>query len=177
MSNTYKRFSLMTMMAMVFSVLLLVPGARGASGSDPGTAPIMAPGFYPDESRYGVGYYNVSGSIGSNLTAIITYTVNASKIALLAPNGTQLDLSNTASGVEVVSIICNSNQMYTLRLADSAENCVVLYRYFTLTICLDGDCGQSDGGIPGFPLIYAGFGILTLMGMVMLWSQRKGKVL
>ena len=118
---SHKKLNLSVMVVIFLTTLLLIPAANGAGGSSVSTAPTLAPGYYPNESRDSSVYYNVSGNIGSNLTVIITYGVgDTSTLILYAPNGTQIDISITLSGIEVVTTICDSNELYTIR---ETEDC------------------------------------------------------
>jgi hypothetical protein len=158
------------LIAMVFFLFLLIPTVNGTGGTTIGNAPTFEPGYYPDEVRFGYAHYNISGQIGSNLTVIVTYTVpDSSALRLYAPNGTELADSNTLSGVEVVSAICDSDLLYTIRLANPFPNGVGSHSY-SLTICLDDNCG---GGIPGFDLLVAFLGIITLVGIVIFYKEHQ----
>lgn len=166
---THKKLNLSVMVVVFLTTLLLIPAANGAGGSSVGTAPTLAPGYYPNESRDSSVYYNVSGNIGSNLTVIITYGVGeASTLFLYAPNGTQIDLSMTVSGIEVVTTICDSNELYTIRVSPSNG---IGVDSFALTICLDDNCGGD--GIPGFDLLVAFLGIVTLVGLIIFYKKRQ----
>lgn len=164
-----KKFNLLISMVFFLFLFLFIPTVNGTGGTTIGTAPTFTPGYYPDEVRSSSPvYYNVSGQVGSTLTVTITYTV-ASALRLYAPNGTSLDYSNTGSGVEVVTTICDSNQLYTIAVSDPAPNGLAEYAY-VLTICLDDNCG---GGIPGFDLLVAFLGVVTLIGLVFFYKKRQ----
>ena len=170
LSNT--RLGLVVTMAVLLSAVRLTPVGIGLTpGTDLGSAPTVAPGYYPNESRDVFAYYNVSCTVGANLTVIITYAIGEqSELELYAPNGTMLDISNSGviTGVEVVSTICEFNLLYTIRVVAPNGPTPQLYN---LMICLGSDCGQG-GGIPGFALCSAVFGIVTLLGIVVLSKKR-----
>ena len=164
---SHKKRNLFVTVVFFLTTLLLIPAANGAGGLSIGTAPTLEPGNYPNEIRDVAVYYNISGNIGSNLIVTITYELtDKSQISLHAPNGTILDNSNTQSGVDAVSTICDSNQLYTINITDPATNGVGNHPY-TLTIALDGD------GIPGFDLLVAFWGIMMLLGLVIFYKRRQ----
>jgi hypothetical protein len=183
MQNSRKTVIFVAMGLMLSGWLMVLPIAKGAiGGADIGSAPTLEPGIYANEMRLDVStlYYNVSGTVGANLTAIITWVdTNCSRVAILAPNGSELDAdqgSSCSDGIAIASVICDSNQLYTIRVGAPFAVRGVSEIIFTLTICLDGDCGQG-GGIPGFDLIIIGFGLVALMGIMRFWNRQKGQLL
>ena len=185
-THSWKRLSFVAVLLMLSGWLMVLPTARGAVGAtDKGSAPAVGPGVYPNEMRLGAEtlYYNVSCTVGANLTAILTWeSTNCSEVAILAPDDTILDSdmgSGCACGMVIASVICASNQNYTIRVGPTIAVKDVkdvalkdISVFYTLIICLDGDCGQA-GGIPGFDLLVVCFGLMTLMGLVLLWSRWK----
>jgi hypothetical protein len=171
LKGRYRKLNLLIVLGFL-SALLVIPAAKGTGGDSIATAPTFKPGIYPNEVRASsYVWYNVSGKIGANLTVAITYeTGKASALRLYAPNGTELGDSNTGSGVEVVSTICASDQLHTIRVAQPAPDGMGEYP-FALTICLDGNCG--DGGIPGFDWLAAFWGIATLVALVVFYKKRQ----
>ena len=116
LSNT--RIGLVATMAVLLSAVLLMPVGIGLNpGTDVGTAPTVAPGYYPNEIRTTLCYYNVSCTVGANLTVVITYVGgHESGLDICAPNGSVLSFSNSFSGEEVVTTICDSDQLFTIRV-------------------------------------------------------------
>ena len=177
MKYSWKRLSLMAMVLMLYGGLMLLPSAMGAGGATIGSAPTLQPGVYPNEVRLSSSfvYYNVSGIVGANLTVIVTWAgMNCSDVAIWAPNGTKLDhwsASYCSDCIVVASVICDSKQLYTIGVLVPFAVKVPGNIYFTLTICLDGNCGQ-DGEIPGFDLLVGGFSLVILIGVVLLLSRR-----
>ena len=114
------------------------------------------------------------------IDAIITWVdTNCSMVTISAPNGSSLDSdqgSSCGGGIAIASVICDSNQLYTIRVGPPIAVRGVSEIIFTLTICLDGDCGQG-GGIPGFNLIIIGFSLAALMGIMLFWNRQKGQLL
>ncbi len=174
------KFSKMVLVGTIVVLLggvLAMPTVNGLlAGTSRETAAIMTPGIYLDEYRPGgqAAWYNVSGKVGANLTVIITYIFpNASRLNLESPNGTPLDASETLTGTEIVSVICDSNLYYTIIVTPTVTvRGPVVDVLFNLSICLDDDCGQGGGGIPGFSLLYMSVGILALLGLIF-WTRKQ----
>ncbi len=183
MQYSRKTVIFVTTVLMLSGWLMVLPIAKGAiGGADIGSAPIVEPGIYANEIRLDASalYYNVSGTVGANLTAIVTWVdTNCSMVTISAPNGSILDNdegSSCSCGIAIASVICDSNQLYTIRVGIPIAVRGVGEIIFTLTICLDRDCGQG-GGIPGFDLIIIGFGLVALMGIMLFWNRQKDQLL
>ena len=180
--HSWKKLSFVAILLMFSGWLMVLPTARGTVGAtDIGSAPTLAPGVYPNEMRLGAEtlYYNVSCTVGANLTVVLIWlSTNCSRVTIMAPDGTELDEDQGSTcdcGMAIASVICASNQKHTIRVDAPMAVKDVAFKdisvNYILTICLDGDCGQ--GGIPGFDLLVVCFGLVTLMGLVLLRSRWK----
>jgi hypothetical protein len=175
---SWKRLSLVAIVLMVAGGLMLLPTAMGTvGGATIGAAPTVQPGVYPNEVRLSSNslYYNVSGIVGANLTVIVTWAgMNCSDVMIWAPNGTLLEhrsASYCSDCIVVASVICDSKRLYTIGVMVPVGVKIPGDIIFTLSICLDGDCGQGNG-IPGFNLLIGSFSLVLLLGVVLLLSQR-----
>jgi hypothetical protein len=178
--NSYKKFGLISVMVCLLGAFCLIPPVVGLGGLTIGMATTVTPGTYPNEyipAGEVNAYYNVSGRVGENLTVLVTY---ASQIgaALILPNGTIIAAELISPGVLVLTVICDSNEAYTIQVFDiggmikGLESTTVKAGVdlpFTLTIWLSG----GDGGIPGFHLFTAFFGCLILLGIGLSSRRRK----
>jgi len=152
----------------------------GLGGVSVATAPTLEPGTYPNEyipAGNETVYYNVSSRVGENLTIVMTHSLSLSA-DLMAPNGTVLEAKYTGPGWVVLTIICDSNELYIIKVfnvggmikgSDNTAMKASVDLPFTLTIQFIGD----DGGVPGFDLLAAFIGCLILIGLVVFKQHRK----
>ncbi len=178
--NSYEKFGLISVMLCLLGAFCLIPSVIGLGGTTIGTATAVTPGTYPNEyipAGEVNAYYNVSGRVGENLTVLVTY-VSQTSAELILPNGSKLAADLINPGVLFLTVICDSNEDYTIRVFDiggmikaSASTAMKagVDLPFTLTIWLSGD----DGGIPGFHLFAAFLGCLIFLGIGLSSRLRK----
>ncbi|HUY00089.1 MAG TPA: hypothetical protein VMV49_11080 [Candidatus Deferrimicrobium sp.] len=154
---------------LLISVLLL-PAVMGTGGTSRSDAPAYSTGTYYNETFLlgSSAYYNVSGKVEANLTVIVTASTPFD-LVIFAPNGVVVA---TSTGVGTIwnSTLLASKNNYTIAVGDNAvlnKNGLV---YFNLTILLIG--GKNEG-VPAFTIFTAVFSLITLLGIIILYQNRK----
>ncbi|MDD1779219.1 MAG: hypothetical protein LUQ65_13720 [Candidatus Helarchaeota archaeon] len=171
---SWKRLSLVAIVLMFYGGLMMLPPAMGAvGGTTIGSAPTVKPGVYPNEVRPDPGslFYNVSGTVGANLTVIEVGLDGYSEVFIWAPNGTRLTIGSVTLYISIASVIFDSKGLYTIEVLTSIGVKAPGEITFTLTICIDGNCAHVDE-IPGFDLLVGSFSLVILLGVVLLLSRR-----
>ena len=176
--NLNKKLGIFGVMVFLLGAYYLIPPAMGLGGQSIDTAPTLTPGTYSTEylpdGNCSV-YYNVTCKAGDNLTVLITHASTLSA-KLMAPNGSVLEAKYSGPGWVILTYICFSNDQYIIEVYNlgcltkvSGSTAMKADIPFSLTIWLFGD----EGGIPGFELLAAFCGCLTLLGVALLSRRRK----
>lgn len=170
---TRKQIILMSTILFISNLLIFVQVVNAEGGNNPSTAPTYTPGIYPNEqfTTSGESYYNVSGRVGANLTVIVFCNKTDPNVIIWSPNGTHLGLATTiAPKTQKLSVICDSDKLYTIQVGDPDTGVLKGYGNFTLTIILPE---ETTEGIPGFFLIPTLIGILMIAAMIIKIKTRK----
>lgn len=170
---TKKQIILISTILFISNLLIFVQVINAEGGNNPSTAPTYAPGEYPNEefTTSGESYYNVSGKIGANLTAIVFCTTTDPNLIISSPNGTHLGLATTiALNTQKISVICDSNKLYTIQVGDPDAGVLKGYGNFTLTIIL---YEESTDSIPGFCLAPILISILMIAAIIIKIKTKK----